>query len=118
MALTIVWSAVLQNSHEPCVKRRTTQILSLLDPEPQEAAATALKWWLEEDEPRGWISNWDAEIGDGETEAHAYVVIHEPPEAAGCYDVQLERALTASGYPANPSDSKHVLAVLADSEAT
>lgn len=118
MSLTIIWSAVLDGSQCPSVQRKTTQILSVLDPSPEDAAATALKWWLEEDEPKGWNTNWDAEIGESETEVTGYVVIHEPPEAAGCYSVHLERVLQARGYLADPSDQAHVMSVLAESEAT
>lgn len=107
---TITWSAVLSEADAPCVTRRTTQILSVLPPTPEDAAATALKWWLEEDEPGGFGTNWDAEADD-HTSLTGHVVIHEPIGFAGTYEVQLERVIQARGYRAYDSDAANIEAL-------
>lgn len=114
---TIVWSAVLADADAPCVKRRTTQILSVLPPTPEDAAATALKWWMEEDDLHGFGTNWYVEADDL-TEMSALVVIHEPADFAGVYEVHLERKIEARGYTAEASDAANAMAVVAGSEAT
>lgn len=116
MAIEIIWSAVLQKADAPSVTRRTTQLLSLLPPEPAEAAATALKWWLEDHDPDQMGTNWEAEAGD-ENKVTGIVVIHDPPEFAGCYDVEIERVLQASGSTAADDDAQRVRDLLAEHEA-
>lgn len=112
MAVTIIWSAVHDRSYEACVVRRTTQILSLSKPDPQDAAATALKWWFEEDAPTdGYANNWDCEIGADETEASAHVVIHEPADMAGVFEVHLERTIVARGYQTDTADAEKYTAI-------
>lgn len=114
---TYVWSAVVQGEDKPVVKRRTTQVLSVLPLDPQDAAATVFKWWLENTADDTDSSNWDYEFGDPENTEVCHVVIHEPAEAAGCYEVHAERALTVRGYMAEESDAQRVLAVIDEREA-
>lgn len=111
--MMITWSAVIEGRDAPCVVRHTTDILSVIPPPGDAAAATALKWWLE-DIADGWsrVSNWDAQIGDDETEATAHVMIHEPAELAGLYEVHAERKITARGYTAEPGEHQDVVAML------
>lgn len=116
MPIEIIWSAVIGDADAPSVNRRETQILSITPPEPAEAAATALKWWLEDSPDQGWSTNWQNEAGD-EPELKATVVIHEPPEFAGCYDVEVERVLQASGSPAAEDDAQRVRDLLTEHEA-
>ena len=107
--LKIVWSAVLDGSGTLCVNRRETQIVTDCDPSPADAAATVLKWWLEDDEPAGWVTNWEHEIDAND--GRCFVVIHQPPEFAGCYDVDLKRVIQARACPADPADEALVVAV-------
>ena len=117
MSITVTWSAMLEYADEPSVRRRTTQILAVCDPPPELAAATVLKWWFEADEPKGWGSNWDEEVGADETSATAHVVIHEPSEFAGCYEVRIERVLQAHGYHTAPDMAAEIMAALAKEPA-
>lgn len=103
----IVWSAVLLEADAPCVTRRTTQILSVFSPEPQDAAATVLKWWLEEDNVDILGTNWDSEAGDA-TLLNGHVVIHDPAELAGVYEVEVERVIQARGYEADEHHAKEI----------
>lgn len=111
MSVTITWSAVVGDADAPSVTRRTTEILSVVPPAPAEAAATALKWWLEESPDQGWSTNWDNEAGD-EPKLKAFVVVHEPPLFSGTYEIDVERVLQTSASPADPDDAANVAALL------
>jgi hypothetical protein len=115
-ATHITWSAILDGGDEPCATRRTSQILSLLPLQPDEAAAQVFGWWLEETPDGAWLSastNWLFFLDDGDTEASALVVIHEPPEMAGTYAVEAKRVIEATGYAAEPDDTARAAAILA-----
>lgn len=113
MSTTIIWSAVLADSEAACVSRQTTQIIAFAPPAPQDAAATALKWWLEEPMPHAssW-NHWDAEFDEDTNEARAFVIIHEPADMAGVFEVELERPIVAKGYAAETDAAAKALAIV------
>ena len=77
------------------------------------AAAIAIRWWLEDADPdQPSLTNWDSIIGDDEVCATAHVMIHEPAELTGLYEIHLERQITATGYVAEPDEHPDVVALL------
>lgn len=114
MKTTITWSAVIEDCTAPCVERRTSTIHAIATPPGDVAAATVMQWWLE-DTPshRGFgVTNWEDHAGDDETEVTALVMIHEPAELAGLYEVHAERKITARGYTAEPGEHQAVVKLL------
>lgn len=114
MSTKIVWSAIIDGQDSPCVTRETTSIYAMVTPEPPDAAAQALAWWLDDTancyrfEP-----NWNVEIGEDAVTAHAVVMIHEPASAAGLYAVELTRQIVGNGYPCGDGDRPEERAKLA-----
>lgn len=115
MPQRIVWSAVLTDVEEPCVTRRTTEIHSVMTLPPYDAAAQAFKWWLEDDDKRGFETNWVSYLGDDCNEVLAAVIIHEPSDMAGVYQVSVERVITAIGYVADDTVRDDAMRIIAES---
>lgn len=114
MTTTITWSAVIDGCTAPCVERRMTEIISFVPPTGADAAATAFKWWLEEDDTEEpYHTNWQSHVGeDGETEVAALVMINAPADMAGLYEVRAERKISADGYTAEPANHTAAVALL------
>lgn len=113
---TVIWSALIENSGAPCVERRSTNIITGVAIDGDQAAATVMKWWLEEDDAdEPYITNWQSHMGDDETDVTAHVMIHAPAELAGLYEVHAERKITARGYTAENSAVEAMLAGAATS---
>lgn len=113
MNTTITWSALIEGSDALCVTRHTTTIYGIVTPPGDNAAAIAIRWWLEDADPdQPSLTNWDSIIGDDEVCATAHVMIHEPAELTGLYEIHLERQITATGYVAEPDEHPDVVALL------
>lgn len=114
MSLTITWSAIIDGCDDPCVTRQTTSIHAVFTPDPPDAAAQALAWWLD-DTADGYRfeSNWNVEVGEHKSTAHAVVMIHEPASAAGLYAVELMRTIVGNGYSCGDGDRAEERAKLA-----
>jgi hypothetical protein len=117
MPQTIVWSAVFTDVEEPCVTRRTTEIHSVIPLPPEDSAAQAFKWWLGEDRQGGFETNWESYLGNECDEVLAAVIIHEPADMAGVYEVRVERVTTARGYIADDTVRDTAMRVISESEA-
>lgn len=114
-ATHITWSAILDGEDEPCVTRCTTRVVHLLSLKPEGAAAEVLKRWLvaTPDGVVGVPSNWAFFLDDGDADASAIVVIHEPPNLAGTYAIAAERVTTTTGHFAESSAVARANAILA-----
>lgn len=102
MNTEIIWSACVEGHGDPelIVKRRNDTIVALAIPDGDNAAATVVRWWLDDEPENSWAgnSNWDENIGEDETEITVFVMVHEPASIAGMYEVHAERKVQTRGY--------------------
>lgn len=116
MSITITWSAQIDGYDTLSVVRVETPILSFAEPEPEDAAATVLKWWLAEDAGPFKETNWDEYLGE-EKDGKAIVIIHAPASHAGCFVVEVERTIQTRSYAADAEEAAESMALVSKETA-
>lgn len=117
MEVTLVWSAAIDDDGAPLCERVKSSFVSLFEPMPYDAAATVIRYWLEDASNEGYVSNWTANFDDEVTEASAVVVIHEPAEMAGVFCVDITRKIQTFGHLADDITCRDFAEFIARTEA-
>lgn len=93
-----VFSISMPGDGAPMVERTST--LGLFPPTSEEGAQaveSSMECFFEDDD------EWHHLFGNDETSAMVIVEVHEPPQIAGMYEVELERKVTASAVRLQPA---------------
>lgn len=114
--IDVTWSAVLGIDSDAFMVRRECSLMPPWAEIPSNAtdvAAKAFRDWASDQTRVMGRTNWDEWYGDDGIYGDAVVIIHEPQNIAGKYEVCCERVIKATARKLTDKEAEHVDMMLA-----